>query len=40
MRPFKDLLNDAQIADVINYVRGSWGNRAPPVTAAEVARQR
>jgi mono/diheme cytochrome c family protein len=40
MRPFNDVLNDAQIADVINYVRGSWGNRAPPVTAADIARQR
>ncbi len=40
MRPFKDVLNDAQAAAVINFVRGSWGNRAPLVTAAEVAKQR
>ena len=40
MRDFKNELNDAQIALVLNFVRGSWGNRAPPVTAADVARQR
>lgn len=40
MRDFKNELNDAQIALVLNFVRGSWGNRAPPVTPAQVARQR
>ena len=40
MRPFKKDLNDAQIAAVLNFVRGSWGNKAPPVTPADVARQR
>jgi mono/diheme cytochrome c family protein len=40
MRAFKGELNDAQIARVLNFVRGSWGNRAPPVTAADVAQQR
>jgi mono/diheme cytochrome c family protein len=40
MRAFNTELNDAQIALVLNFVRGSWGNRAPPVTPAEVARQR
>jgi alcohol dehydrogenase (quinone), cytochrome c subunit len=40
MRPYKDTLNDAQIAALINFVRGSWGNRAPAVTAADIAHQR
>jgi len=29
-------LNDQQIADVLTYVRNSWGNAAPPVTASRV----
>lgn len=29
-------LNDEQIAQLATFVRSSWGNRAPPVTAAEV----
>jgi mono/diheme cytochrome c family protein len=33
-------LTDAQIADVLTYVRNSWGNAAPPVTADAVARLR
>jgi mono/diheme cytochrome c family protein len=40
MKPYRDVLNDAQIAAVSSYVRGSWKNRAGPVTSAEVARQR
>lgn len=30
-------LNDKETADVINYIRNSWGNKAPMVTVAEVA---
>jgi mono/diheme cytochrome c family protein len=33
-------LNDAQVADVLTYVRGTWGNRAAPVTAQTVRRAR
>jgi mono/diheme cytochrome c family protein len=33
-------LNDQEIADVTNYIRNSFGNAAPPVTADEVARAR
>jgi mono/diheme cytochrome c family protein len=33
-------LDDAQIAAVLTYVRSSWGNGAPPVSAATVARTR
>jgi len=40
MHPYKDVLSDAQIAAVSNYVRSSWKNRAAAVTAAQVARQR
>lgn len=33
-------LIDSQVAAVSNFIRGSWGNRAAPVRAAEVTRQR
>ncbi len=33
-------LDDQQIADVLTYVRNSWGNRAPAVTARNVAEVR
>lgn len=29
-------LGDSEVADVLTYVRNSWGNRASPVSAAEV----
>src|SRR6185312_6684011 len=40
MKPYKDVLSDAQVAAVSNYVRGSWKNRGSAVTPAQVARQR
>lgn len=40
MPPFARQLNDAQIAQVVNYIRQSWGNMAATVTAAEVAKYR
>ena len=40
MKPYADVLSDTEIANVANYVRGSWGNHAPPVDAPRVARQR
>jgi mono/diheme cytochrome c family protein len=40
MQSYGEVLDDSQIAAVCNYVRGSWGNRAPAVKAADVARQR
>lgn len=40
MQAYGDVLDDAQSAAVSNFVRGSWGNRARPVSPAEVARQR
>jgi mono/diheme cytochrome c family protein len=33
-------LSDQDVADVTNYIRNSWGNAAPPVTAAEVRKAR
>lgn len=40
MPPFAQTLTDAQIADVVNYVRNAWGNRAAPVHAQDVDRDR
>ena len=40
MPAYAKQLSDQQIADVANYIRNSWGNAAPPVTAAQVARAR
>ncbi len=37
MPPWKGTLTNKQIADVITYIRGSWGNKAAAVTEAEVA---
>jgi mono/diheme cytochrome c family protein len=33
-------LSDAEVAAVLTYVRASWGNNAPAVSAADVARER
>jgi mono/diheme cytochrome c family protein len=40
MPPFSPVFNDAEAAAVISYVRASWGNAAPQVTAAQVNRYR
>jgi ubiquinol-cytochrome c reductase cytochrome b subunit len=37
MPPWKGNLTPAQIADVITYVRSSWGNTGGPVTTAQVS---
>jgi cytochrome c oxidase cbb3-type subunit 2 len=37
MPPFGITLSDAQVADIIDYERTSWGNHAPLATAREVA---
>lgn len=36
MPPFREQLADQQIADVLTYVRSSWGNHGGPVTAEDV----
>ena len=40
MPAFKDLLNDADLAAIVNHERTSWGNSAPTVSASEVAKLR
>jgi mono/diheme cytochrome c family protein len=40
MPPFATLLSDADVADVLSYVRGAWGQRAAPVSQLEVSRYR
>lgn len=40
MKPYADVLSDAEVAAVATYTRGMWGNNGGPVTAAEVAKQR
>lgn len=40
MPTFKADLTDAQIAAALTHVRTSWGNKATPITAAEVAQLR
>jgi cytochrome c oxidase cbb3-type subunit 2 len=37
MPPFAGQLSDADIANIVNYERSSWGNHAKPATAADVA---
>ncbi len=34
--PAQDYLTDQQIADVLTYIRGSFGNKAPAILPAEV----
>jgi len=33
----EDFLNDAQIADVLNYIRNSWDNKFPVIIPQQVA---
>lgn len=40
MPPWKSFLNDEQTAALLTYIRSSWGNEAPEVTVAEVAKVR
>jgi cytochrome c oxidase cbb3-type subunit 2 len=40
MPPFSATLSDAEIADLIDYERSSWGNHGKPITAAQVAAER
>jgi len=38
MPGYKGVLNDQQMADVLTYIRGSWGNQAPAVSASDVSK--
>jgi mono/diheme cytochrome c family protein len=40
MPDFSGSLDDAEIAQVLSYVRTSWGNSAEPLTEQEVGAQR
>ena len=40
MPPFATVLSNQEVAQLLSYVRGSWGNHAAPVSAVEVARFR
>jgi mono/diheme cytochrome c family protein len=35
--PAQDYLNDNQISGILSYIRSSWGNKASPVSPAEIA---
>ena len=40
MPSFGDRLRDQEVADILTFIRSSWGNSAPPVDASMVARVR
>lgn len=40
MPPFRAVLNDQQIAEAVTFIRNGWGNKAPAVTARQVAEVR
>ena len=40
MTAFRDLLDDQEMADVLTFVRNTWGNEASPINAQTVARVR
>ncbi|MET3131504.1 mono/diheme cytochrome c family protein [Oxalobacteraceae bacterium GrIS 1.11] len=40
MPPFGPVLDDAEVAAVVTYLRASWGNQAPAVSAFQVNRYR
>lgn len=40
MPAYAGVLSDEDVAELSNYLRGSWGNTAPPVDTKEVAQQR
>ncbi len=40
MPAFAWILNDEQVAAVVTYIRNSWGNSAPAVTAGDAKKAR
>jgi alcohol dehydrogenase (quinone), cytochrome c subunit len=40
MPPIGASLSDGDVADLLTYVRSSWGNHAPPVTSSQVRKLR
>jgi hypothetical protein len=37
MVPFRNSFNDQEIADVVTFIRGAWGNAAGKAAAGDVA---
>jgi mono/diheme cytochrome c family protein len=40
MPPFGPSMSDTEVAAVVSFMRGAWGNHADAVSAAEVQRYR
>jgi mono/diheme cytochrome c family protein len=40
MAPYATVLSDADVAEILSYLRASWGQRGAPVSTLEVARYR
>jgi mono/diheme cytochrome c family protein len=40
MPAFAWRLDDQEVADVVTFIRDSWGNQGKPITAAEVTKLR
>jgi mono/diheme cytochrome c family protein len=40
MPAYKSDLTDQQLAEVLSYIRGVWGNKAEPITTEQVAATR
>lgn len=40
MDPFENKLSDEQVADLLSFIRNTWGHEAGAVTPEQVARQR
>ena len=39
MPPFAHRMSDAEVADLVNWIRAEWGGQAVPVTAEQVSAQ-
>ena len=39
MPPFAHRMGDAEVADMVNWIRAEWGGQAGPVTAEQVRAQ-
>jgi mono/diheme cytochrome c family protein len=39
MPPFAQVLDAAEVAAVLTYIRGAWGNDSPPVTQLDTMRR-
>ncbi len=40
MTPWASMFSDAEVANVVTYIRSQWGNKASAVTPADVAKVR